>query len=131
MGTNTATAKVKGGLFADSAGLLTLTSILGREGRRTYAAHELGTKIGFPLRAIMNATAGVAPGGTATYTFPSIEPNVELGGKRTINQIALINRATTAADVTEYKNDILKWSQRSTFCWNAVPNKDGNPLGTW
>jgi hypothetical protein len=116
MGTNTATAKVKGGLFADSAGLLTLTSILGREGRRTYAAHELGTKIGFPLRAIMNATAGVAPGGTATYT---------------INQIALINRATTAADVTEYKNDILKWSQRSTFGPNAVTNKDGNPLGTW
>jgi hypothetical protein len=130
MGTNTATANVRGGLFGDAAGLTQLVSICGREGRRTYAAHELGTKIGFPLRAIMNATAGVAPGGVATYVFPTIEPNVELGGKRTILQTALINRATTAADVTEYKNDILKWSQRSTFGANPVANKDGNPLGT-
>ena len=130
MATNTATANVKGGLFGDSALLSQLTSISGKNGRRSDAAKELGTRTNFALRRIMFVTAGATAGATATYTFPQVEANVELGGKRAITQTSLINRATTAADVTEYKNDILTWSTRTTFGANPVPNKDGNPLGT-
>jgi hypothetical protein len=130
MGTNTATANVKGGLFGDSAGLVQLASISGKNSNRSYAAKDLGTKTNFALRRIMFVTAGASPGATATYTFPQVEANVELGGKRSITQTNLINRATTAADVTEYKNDILTWSTRTTFGSSPVANKDGNPLGT-
>ena len=130
MATNTAVANVKGGLFGDAAGLLQLNSISGKNGLRSRAAKILGTKSEYALRRIMFVTAGAAPGATASYTFPQVEPNVELGGKRVIVQTSLINRATTAADVTEYKNDILTWSPRTTFGATPVPNKDGNPLGT-
>ena len=130
MATNTSTANVKGGLFGDSAGLLQLSCVSGKEGRRSYAAKELGHRGQFALRRIMYVTAGVAPGATATYTYPLIEATEQLGGKRNIIQTNLINRVTTAADVTEYKNDILTWSARTTFGPNPVPNKDGSPLGT-
>jgi hypothetical protein len=130
MATNTAVANVKGGLFGDSAMLTQLSSISGKNGRRSDAAKQLGTKTNFALRRIMLVTAGAAAGATATYNFPQVEANVELGGKRNITQTALINRATTAADVAEYKNDILTWNTRTTFGANPVPNKDGNPLGT-
>jgi hypothetical protein len=130
MATNTATANVKGGLFGDSAGLSQLVSISGKDGRRSSAAKNLAQKSMLALRKIMITTAGVAPGAVATQTFPQVEANVELGGKRAITQTVLINRATTAADVSEYKNDVLAWSTRTTFGSNPVPNKDGNPLGT-
>lgn len=130
MALNTATANVKGGLFGDSSGLLQLTSISGKNATRSNPAKTLGTKSQFAMRRIMYVTAGAAAGATATYTFPSIEAVPELGGKRNILQVNLINRATTAADVAEYKNDILTWSTRTTFGANPVPNKDGNPLGT-
>jgi hypothetical protein len=132
MATNTATANVKGGLFGDSAGLTQLASISGKNGRRSDAAKQLGTRTNYALRQIMYVTAGAAPGATATYTYPLINASTsELGGKRVVVQTSLVNRATTAADVTEYKNDILRWSTRTTFGANPVPNKDGNPLGTW
>jgi hypothetical protein len=130
MATNTAVANVKGGLFGDSAGLLQLSSISGKDGRRSYAAKELGVKSQLALRRIMFVTAGAVAGATASVTFPQVEANVELGGKRAITQTSLINRATTAGDVTEYKNDILTWSTRTTFGATPVANKDGNPLGT-
>jgi hypothetical protein len=130
MASNTAVGNVKGGLFGDSAGLSQLLSVSGKDGRRSYAARELGQKSMLYLRRIMIVTAGAAPGAVATQTFPQVEANVELGGKRAITQTVLINRATTAADVAEYKNDVLAWSSRTTFGSNPVPNKDGNPLGT-
>jgi hypothetical protein len=130
MATNTATANVKGGLFGDAAGLLQLTSVSGKNGRRSDAAKQLGTKTNYALRRIMYVTAGAVPGVVASYVFPQIEANVELGGKRAITQTSLINRVTTAADVTEYQRDVLTWSARTTFGASPVPNKDGNPLGT-
>jgi hypothetical protein len=130
MATNTATANVKGGLFGDSVGLSQLVSISGKDGLRSSVAKDLSQKSMLALRKIMVVTAGVAPGAVATQMYPQVEANVELGGKRAITQTALINRATTTADVNEYKNDLLTWSTRTTFGSNPVPNKDGNPLGT-
>ena len=130
MAFSTATANVKGGLFGDAAGLQQLPSISGKNGKRSNAAKSLGSKSEYAMRRIMYVTAGAAPGAVATYTFPSIEAVQELGGKRNIIQVNLINRATTAADVAEYQHDILTWSGLTTFGANPVANKDGNPLGT-
>lgn len=130
MALNIATANVKGGLYGDSYGLQQLPSISGKNGKRSWAAKLLGSRSEYAMRAIMYVTAGVAPGATAIYMRPQVEPVQELGGKRTILQVPLINRATTAADVAEYQHDILQWSVRTTFGPNPVPNKDGNPLGT-
>ena len=130
-GTSIATCNTKGGLFGDSAGLATLPSISGKDGRRSYAAKELGVKSMLAFRKMAYVLVGAAPGATATMTFPQVEAATELGGKRNITTQTLINRATTASDVTEIQNDLLTWSARTTFGSNPVKNKDGNPLGTW
>jgi hypothetical protein len=57
------------------------------------------------LQAVNNAINGVAPGANATATRQQVEAvqsvgGLGLGGKRNIVAKTLVNRATTAADVT-------------------------------
>jgi|SRR5882762_4457274 len=129
-GSSLATANVKGGLFGDSAGLLTLPSISGKSFNRTFAAKLLQTKSMLFLRSRMVALDGVVAGSNATKTFPQVEANSELGGKRAITITTLINRNTTSADVTEINADVLSLTTRTSFGASPVANKDGNPLGT-
>lgn len=58
------------------------------------------------LDALIIALAGAAAGGNASYSYPLIDAvqavgDYNLGGKRTLSQKSLINRVTTAADVTQ------------------------------
>jgi hypothetical protein len=120
---------VKGGLFAQFAS--TLPSIEANniiyDHRR--AAQMLAHKGDFEARTLLNALAGAAPGANAQYIYAEISPNVEMGGKRVIQQTNLINRATTAADATDIKTEIGALSTNSHTVNQAV-NKDRNPLGT-
>jgi len=129
-GSSIATANVKGGLFGDSAGLLTLPSISGKSFNRTFAAKLLQTKSMLALRRTLFILDGAVAGSNATVTFPQVEANVELGGKRAITTQTLINRNTTAGDITETKADLLTLTTRTSFGASPVANKDGNPLGT-
>lgn len=125
-----ATANTKGGLFGDAAGLTTLTSVDGKNTFRNRISKSLGRLQLLQLRAKMKALNGVAPGATATLNRTVVEAAVELGGKRNITTVALINRVTTAADVTEINKDILTgWTALSTFGASPPVNKDGSPLG--
>lgn len=83
----------------------------------------------------MTALNGVAPGANATKTIGRTGPtgaavNDELGGVRPVFNFTIINRNTTAADVTEILQDFLTFSTGTTFGANPPANLDRNPLGT-
>ncbi len=127
-----ATATVLGGFWPQN-GVSTLDSIASNDGVwRRRMSQVLDSKGMRSLRARMKALNGVAPGGTATANVGEIDGSTsELGGARTINTTALINRATTAADVTEINNTVLNNLTSSTTFGSSPPaNLDGNPLGT-
>lgn len=125
-----AVATVLGGLFHASAGLTTLTQISGVGIQRRVAARALGRQSMMDLRARMTALDGVAAGALASKSLGRVQANVELGGVRTIESNVLINRVTTAADVTVIEHDINTLSVNTTFGASPPANLDGNPLGT-
>jgi hypothetical protein len=123
-----ATATVKGGLFP-AVGVDSLTQVQGTGYGRRRISQILDGRGYRDLRRKMYTLDGVVAGTTATEPVKQIEPNVELGGKRVVETVNLVNRATTAADVTEINLDMLS-SLTSRTSLAAVSNKDGNPLGT-
>jgi hypothetical protein len=121
-----ATATVKGG-FWPTNGVSSLPSMSGK-GQRRRVALSLDGKGTFALREIVRTLDGAVAGTTATKTFARVEANVELGGKRVVETETLVNRATTAADVTETKADLFSLSARTTKA--AQLNLNRNPLGS-
>lgn len=125
--TTGATAAVKGG-FWEQNGVASLASISGKGANRRAIAQAFDGKGLFASREVLRTLDGAVAGTTATKTYSRVEANVELGGKRIVESTNLVNRATTAGDVTETKADFLSLSARTTLASPA--NKDGNPLGT-
>lgn len=123
-----ATATVKGGLFEQYGN--TLVTSRGRGAMRRRAAQALDSLGTLELRARMSALDGVAAGATATKTQTRIEANSEQGGLRAIETVNLINRATTAGDITEIEATVNSLSSKTTFGASPPANLDGNPLGT-
>ena len=123
-----AVATVKGGFWEQYGS--TVTQVQGTGALRRHIARMLSRKGVQDLRARMTALDGVAAGANATKTQPRVEPNVELGGKRTIETETLINRNTTAADIVVIEADVNTYSTRTTFGASPPANLDGNPLGT-
>ena len=121
-----ATATVKGG-FWPTNGVSSLSSMSGK-GFRRRVAQWMSRKGEYAEREILRTLDGAAPGTTATKTLTRVEANVELGGKRTVEVETLVNRATTAADVTETKADLLSLSARTTKA--AQVNLNRSPLGS-
>jgi hypothetical protein len=124
-----ATATVKGGFWPQNS-VSSLSSIDGRNSLRRKAAMALDGKGQFYWRTLAIALLGAATGGAASKTLARIEANVELGGKRTVETETLINRVTTAGDVTNLTNDLYSFTSKTTFGNSPPVNKDGNPLGT-
>lgn len=121
-----ATATVKGG-FWPTNGVSSLASMSGK-GYRRRVAQWMSRKGAYAEREILRTLDGAVPGTTATKTLGRVEANVELGGKRVIEVETLVNRATTAADVTETKADLLSLSARTTKA--AQVNLNRSPLGS-
>lgn len=121
-----ALATVKGGFFGQYG--TTYAPIQNRAGAMRYARQYLGDRSTFALRQLMRTLNGAVAGTVATKALTRIENNVELGGKRVVESVNLVNRATTAADVTEINDYVLSLTTKSTMASPA--NKDGNPLGT-
>lgn len=128
--TTPATATVLGGFWPQN-GVNSLASMSGEGIGRNIVAQALGIERGqLAQRAIMVALMGVAPGATATKTIGRVVAAVELGGLRPTEVQTLVNRATTAADVTEMTTDYLTLTTRTTFGASPPANLDRNPLGT-
>jgi len=127
--TTMATATVLGG-FWPTNGVNSLASISGEGEERRAVAKLLGHRSMLPIREVWRALTGVAPGGLAQKNLTRISASPELGGQRPIETVALVNRVTTAADVTEIVADFLTYTTRTTFGANPPANLDRNPLGT-
>lgn len=123
------TADVKGGLHANYAPVISTVgpTIIDHNTRR--AAQALAAKGEYAFRKIVETLAGAAPGAVATQPYGEIVASSELGGVRPVVTTNLVNRATTAADVTDVKNAITKLNAL-TFTPAPVYNGDQNPLGT-
>jgi hypothetical protein len=126
---STATATVRGG-FWETNGVGSLASMSGEDGQRRDVRMRLGEKGMMAIREIMFVLTGAAPGANATKNYTAVAPSVELGGLRTIETQVLVNRATTAADVSEIQQELLRFVTKNTFGANPPPNLDRNPLGT-
>ena len=128
--TKTYAATVKGG-FWETNGVGNLGSIPGARGygRRVVAQMMGGSRL-LAFKEIADRLNGAAPGLVATKTVPVVSASVELGGVRPIQQVQIINRATTAADALEIDEDLYTMTNRTTFGANPPINGDRNPLGT-
>jgi hypothetical protein len=124
-----ATATVKGGFFPAN-GVDSLTQISGKSPWRRTIAQAFDAKGLYDQRELLETLNGVVPGSTALKTRGRVQAAEELGGKRIIEQETIINRATTAADVTELNADFLTLTTRTSFGATPPINKDLNPLGT-
>src|SRR4249920_292538 len=122
-------ATVAGGLHALYGGALVGVDANMIDYRTRRAAQALDGKGEYATRKILDSLIGVAPGATATFTIPEIAASPELGGARPVNQVNLVNRVTTAQDVTEIKTAITTMSV-NTSNPSPVANLDRNPLGT-
>jgi hypothetical protein len=128
--TKSYTASVAGG-FWPTNGVGTLTNIPGaRSFPRRFTAQMFGGSRLLAFKELIDKLNGAAPGVVATKTVPVIAASTELGGVRQINQVAIINRATTAADQQEIDDDLWTMTNRTTFGANPPLNGDRNPLGT-
>lgn len=127
--TRLATATVLGG-FYETNGVPSLESVGGLGANRRMIAQLLGTKQLMAQRELMTTLDGAAAGSAASKTYGRVVAAEELGGKRTIESQALVNRNTAAADTTEIEATINSYSTKTTFGSSPVDNKDGNPLGT-
>jgi hypothetical protein len=89
-------------------------------------AQLLSNKGEFALRSVLDSLLGQAPGVLASYWTAEIQASPELGGVRPVVQTYVVNRNTTAQDVTDIRNVL-------TMANNSGPqatNLDRNPLGT-
>lgn len=126
----TYTATVLGG-FWPTNGVGSLSSIPGaRSANRRLVAQWLGGSRLLSFKELVETLNGVAPGALASKIVPVIAASQELGGVRQVVQVAVINRATTAADKSEIDDDLLTMTNRTTFGPNPPINGDRNPLGT-
>ena len=117
-------AVVRGGVFEGNL------SSIGSQITDNYTrrmAQMLSNKGEFALRSVLDTVLGAAPGTLASYWTAEIAPSQELGGVRPIVQTYVVNRNTTAQDVTDIRNAL-------TMSWNhtveQAQNLDRNPLGT-
>jgi len=124
-----ATATVKGG-FWPANGVGSLTQVSGKGPRRREIAQAFGVKGLLDQRELLETLDGVVAGSTALKTRGRVQAAEELGGVRIIEQESIINRASTAADVTELNADFLTLATRTSFGATPPANKDLNPLGT-
>jgi hypothetical protein len=127
MAFNSYTAVVKGGFWETNL-VPSLTPISGKNALRRMVAIWISRKGTFAMREDLRTLDGAVAGTTATKTYVQITNNTELGGRRTVETINLINRATTAQDVTDTKADLLSLSARTTKA--AQTNLNRNPLAS-
>ena len=78
-------------------------------------------------RELMRTLLGVVAGSTATKSYVRVAhvANSDLGGKRTVETVNLVNRATTAGDVTDFAAKILAFDSKpnaSTYPRNVALN---------
>lgn len=119
-------AIVKGGLHANYGATLDTIGPKITDAWTRRMAQRLSNKGQFALRSVLDTLLGAVPGTLAAYFTAEIEASPEMGGKRNVVNTYVVNRNTTAADVTDIRN-ALTMAPNSTA--NQAVNLDRNPLG--
>jgi hypothetical protein len=122
-------ATVLGGFFPTN-GVSTLSTAHNTARTRRVISQMLSKKGNLFYRRVGRTLNGVVPGSTATETRARVNAAEDLSGKRVIETETMVNRATTAGDVTDITADFYTLSTKTTFGSSPVANLDGNPLGT-
>lgn len=120
-------AEVKGGLHANYSGTIGSIGPLISDHFTRRIAQNLSNKGEFALRSVLDSLLGAPPGVLASYWTAEIAASPELGGVRPVVQTYVVNRNTTAADVTDIRN-VFTMAKNSTPA--QAQNLDMNPLGT-
>ena|SRR5215471_16741875 len=120
---------VKGGLHAGYGPTLGTVEAYNNSMDHKRAAQALAHKGQFQFRGIVDSLVNSGVGGTASVNYSEIAASSELGGARPIVTTSLINRATTANDVSDVRETLTSLAS-DTFVPNPVYNGDRNPLGT-
>lgn len=121
-----ATASVKGGFWPEN-GVNSLTGIaLGSGALRRRAAFALSRRSMLAMREEALTLNGATAGSAALATVGRIEANEELGGKRTVETLTLLDDTTVAADKTRIDEDLLAYG---SYTASPPANLDGSPLG--
>jgi len=123
------TADVKGGLHANYAPTLSSADRYNLAKDHKIAAQNLAHKRNFEFRAITDSLVASGVGGTAALTYAEIEPKEDMSGRRNVVNTTIINRATTANDISDVRETLTSHSS-DTYTPNPVYNGDRNPLGT-
>ena len=130
-------AQVKGGLHANYSA--TLGSVepynLAKDHKR--GAQYLAHKSQYEFRQIVDSLVQSGVGGTATYSYSEIGASSELGGVRPVVSTSLINRVTTAQDVSDVRQTLTSLPlgpgglpNPGSYTPSPIINGDRNPLGT-
>lgn len=122
-------ADVKGGIHAQYGATIGSIGPTNNDANTRRAAQVLNIKGEFGNMALLYGLLGAAPGPNVTYLYGEIAASSELGGVRPTVLTPLINRNSTAADVTDLKN-ALTYMTGLTSNPTPVYNGDRNPLGT-
>lgn len=84
-------------------------------GIRRRIAQLFNARVAWKDRELMRVLLGAAAGSTATKQYKRVaHSTTELGGKRTIETVTLVNRATTSGDDTDLTNKILAYQSSPT-----------------
>jgi hypothetical protein len=123
-------AVVRGGLHANYSSNLDSIKLSWNDFNSTRAVQALSKKGSYALREFIDSFASnVVPGANVRFRMDQISASPELGGKRAIDTIYLIDRPSTAADVVAVKAAVTEHSE-VTHTVEQAANLDRNPLGT-
>ena len=134
MAATEAVATVKGGLLPTAYGLSSYSTIQTAGPFKRVFRQGLGGRGGYANvvdRSIMRTLQVASAVGTlASNNRFAVAPSEELGGQRQIVSYPFVNRNTTAADQSEYRNEWFRAMYQRSWRATALPNLDQNPLGT-
>lgn len=119
-----ATATVKGGFWAQYGSTVAGYSPGAQRKQANYQFNRRGL---LGLKEAMLTLLGATAGSAALKNVTRVEANSELGGKRTIETVALIDENTVSGDVTSITDTVLADIQYDS---TPTANKNGNPLGS-
>jgi|SRR3954463_991876 hypothetical protein len=123
-------AVVKGGLHPNYSGNLDGIKLSWNDSNSTRAIQALSRKGSYALREFIDSfVSNVVPGANVRFRMNQISASQELGGRRAIDDVFLIDRPSTAADVLMVKAAVTEHSELTHTIEQSV-NLDRNPLGT-
>lgn len=100
-------ATVKSDYWGNNYAPITEKSTIGRQISRLFKSPAMRKN-----KALVMALLGAAPGANATVTTTRVQQSSELGGKRVIETVPVMNRNTTAGDVAELLSQVINHNPR-------------------